>query len=65
MLTMLIWWVGNKYHKETQKHSLVVNTEKTKYMFVSRHQNTGQNQNYRLMINRLKNLHISNIWEQQ
>jgi hypothetical protein len=50
MLMMLIYWVKDKYHKNTEtllvtskEVSLEVHAEKTKNMFMSHHQTNGQN----------------------
>jgi hypothetical protein len=43
--------------------SLEVNTEKTKYMLLSRHQNAGQSYNIKIA-NVLKMWRSSDIWEQ-
>jgi hypothetical protein len=40
--------------------SLEINAEKTKYMIMSRHPNSGQNQNVRILMNRLKRWQNSN-----
>jgi hypothetical protein len=42
---------------------LEVNTEKTKYMMLSRHQIAGQNNEKRWVTDVLKMWHSSNIWE--
>jgi hypothetical protein len=48
VLTILIYWTKNKYHKEKQKEEaskevgLEVKTEKTKCMVMSYHQSSGQ-----------------------
>jgi hypothetical protein len=41
---------------------LEINAEKTKYMIMSRHLNSGQNQNIRIAKNRLKMWQNSNTW---
>jgi hypothetical protein len=46
--------------KET---GLEVNSEKTKYMIMSREHNAGQNHKIKLIINPLKRRESSNIWE--
>jgi hypothetical protein len=43
---------------------LQVNTEKTKYMLLSRHQNAGQNRDIKIG-NGLKMWYSSDIWERQ
>jgi hypothetical protein len=42
---------------------LEVNTEKTKYMLLSRHQNAGQNDDMKIVTDVLKVWHSSDIWE--
>jgi hypothetical protein len=42
---------------------LEVNTEKTKYMLLSRHQNASQNHDIKIVNRGLKMWHSSNIWE--
>jgi hypothetical protein len=44
---------------------LEVNTEKNKYMLLSRHQNAGQNHDIKIANRSFENTHSSNIWEQQ
>jgi hypothetical protein len=44
---------------------LEVNTEKTKYMSLSRHQNAGQNHVIKVGNNILKMWHSSDVWEQR
>jgi hypothetical protein len=43
---------------------LDVNTEKTKYMLLSRHQNAGQNCNIKIVNRRFENVESSDIREQ-
>jgi hypothetical protein len=42
---------------------LEVNAGKTKYMLLSRHQNSGQNHDIKYITDFLKIVHISHIWE--
>jgi hypothetical protein len=42
---------------------LEINVEITKYMLLSRHQNSGQNRDIKIEADRLKLCHSSNIWE--
>jgi hypothetical protein len=44
---------------------LEVNTEKTKYMFLSRHQNAGQNHDIKIGNDLLKMWHSLDIWERR
>jgi hypothetical protein len=44
---------------------LELNTEKTKYMLLFRHQNAGQNHSKRQPIDPLKMRHNSYIWDRQ
>jgi hypothetical protein len=44
---------------------LDVNTEKTKYMLLSRHRNAGQIQDIKIGKRYLKMWHSSDIWERQ
>jgi hypothetical protein len=39
--------------------------QKTKYMFLSRHQNVGQNRDIKKQTDRLEMCHSSNIWGRQ
>jgi hypothetical protein len=43
---------------------LIVNTEKTKYMLLARHQNAGQSHDIKMLTNVLKMWQSSDIWEQ-
>jgi hypothetical protein len=42
-----------------------INVEKTKYLFLSRHQNAGQNQDINIANKSFENGHSSNIWRRQ
>jgi hypothetical protein len=42
---------------------LEINTEKTKYNLLSRHQSAGQNRDIKLVTDPMKMWHSSNIWE--
>jgi hypothetical protein len=44
---------------------LEVNTEKTKYMLLSRHQNAGQTYDTKTANRSCENVHSSNVWERQ
>jgi hypothetical protein len=46
----------------TKEVGLEINTDKTKYMLLSRHQNVGQNRDIKVQTNHLKICHSSNIW---
>jgi hypothetical protein len=41
---------------------LEINAEKTKYMIMSHHLNSGQNQNTRIANESFENVHNSNTW---
>jgi hypothetical protein len=47
----------------SKEAGLEVNTEKTKYMLLSHHQNTGQNRDIKVANRCLKMWHSSDIWE--
>jgi len=74
MMTRLIYWVKTyKYHKEKHRNSvearrhvgLNVNTEKTRYIVISHHQNTGQNHNILTTHKSFENVVSSNFLEWQ
>jgi hypothetical protein len=44
---------------------LDVNTEKTKYMLLSRHQNAGWENKIKIANSSFENVESSNIWERQ
>jgi uncharacterized protein YabE (DUF348 family) len=47
----------------SMKVGLEINVQKAKYMFLSRHQNIGQNRDIKIeQTDRLKMCHSSNIW---
>jgi ABC-type transport system substrate-binding protein len=47
----------------SKKIGLKVNTEKTKFIFLSHHQNAGQNHNIKMANRSFEMWHSSNIWE--
>jgi hypothetical protein len=50
------------YFLEFQSYDLEINAEKTKYMIMSRHPNSGQNQNIRIANESFENVQNSNTW---
>jgi hypothetical protein len=48
----------------SKEFGLEVNTEKTKYMLLSRHQNVGQIHDIKIANKSFENVQSSDIWEQ-